>query len=65
MPVPVYNNKNNIVVDGIAGPLHINDGYGSGRITPVDEEGPGATITDVVSRNLALFITEFRQTREV
>jgi hypothetical protein len=58
--------SNTIVVDGQASDLLVTEGYGTSTQQPVDPTtGPGAVNTDVVAQNLALFITQFRQLKEI
>ena len=58
--------SNNIVIDGLGGNLLATEGLGEASLfAPDPTTGPGAVITDVVARNKALFVTQFRQLREL
>ena len=55
----------NVVTRGLGGPLVVSEGYGrhGGTVEVVD--GPGAIIADHQDHIESLFITQFRQTRDL
>lgn len=56
---------NNLPIGGLGASLQITGGLGDNQASVFDDStGPGAPITDHKARARALFVTQFRQTRE-